>query len=288
MKDSSVLVSKVGITLRPSTTSLRNVFLKAKNILESHDINVMLDSASANTVDIIGTDFNEICEKCDVILTLGGDGTLISAIRRSIPYDKPILGINTGRLGFLTAFSVDKLDNFVSKLKIGDYVLKKQIILEGKITRNGTEKVLHCVNEFLISRNEQSSMIEILAYINGLHFNTYLCDGLIIGTPAGSTAYNISAGGAIVYPYNNNILLTPVCAHSLTQRPIVLNDEFSLEFRIKNESANIVVDGQNKIQFDSSDTVNIKVSNYKAKLIYDKDRNYFEILRDKFYWGKER
>lgn len=288
MESNPILINKIGISLRPYTISLKSIFLKIKDILEKNNINVMLDSISANMIGMHGVEFNQVCKDCDVILTLGGDGTLISTIRRSITYNKPILGVNTGRLGFLTAFNTNELEDFIVKLKNGDYMLQRQILLEGTLIKDCNNQIIHCVNEFLIARNETSNMIEILAYINGLHFNTYLCDGLIIGTPAGSTAYNISAGGAIVYPYNSNILLTPVCAHSLTQRPIVLSDEFHLEFVLKNSNANIVVDGQDKISFNEGDKFCIKVSNYKAKLIYSKNRNYFEVLRDKFHWGRER
>lgn len=280
-------IKSVGIVLRPSTLYLEDVFINIKQLLKANQIESILDNNSINELGIESVNFNNICNSCDAILTLGGDGTLISVIRRSLIYQKPILGINMGRLGFLTAFSLDGLSNFAGKLKEGRYLIQNQLILEGNLstTNNTYKNPIYCVNEFLISRRDVSGIIEIIARVNDVLFNTYLCDGLIIGTPAGSTAYNISAGGAIVYPYTNNVLLTPVCAHSLTQRPIVLNDTFNLEFELKSGIANIIIDGQEIIPFTKGDKFNVKVSTYKARLIYDENRNYFKMLREKFNWG---
>ena len=147
------------------------------------------------------------------------------------------------------------------------------------------DKKLYCANEFLISKRDISGMIKIIAKINGKHFNTYFSDGLIIGTPAGSTAHNVSAGGSIVYPYNKNILLTPICPHSLTQRPLVLSDEFTLDFELQDSKGNIVIDGQEILPFNENDRLRVFVSPYSASLIYDRDRDYFGILREKFNWG---
>lgn len=277
-----IKISKVGICLRPSTPQLSSLYCSLKEIAEKNSIEVQIDSISAQMIGVNGIDFGDLCKWCDILITLGGDGTLISTIRKAFLYSKPILGINTGRLGFLTAININEIEDFILKLKNGDYIIKSQILLEGNLNN---DKKLYCANEFLISKRDISGMIKIVAKINGKHFNTYFSDGLIIGTPAGSTAHNVSAGGAIIYPYNKNILLTPICAHSLTQRPLVLNDEFTLDFELQDSKGNIVIDGQEILPFCQNDRFRVFVSSYSASLIYDKNRDYFGILRDKFNWG---
>lgn len=277
-----IKVSKIGICIRPSTPQLSSLYFSLKDIANRNNIEVNIDSISAQMIGIYGIDFDDLCKWCDVLITLGGDGTLISTIRRSFVYAKPILGINTGRLGFLTAIGKDDIEDFIVKLKNGDYSIQSQILLEGELN---SDKKIYCANEFLISKRDISGMIKIVAKINGKHFNTYFSDGLIIGTPAGSTAHNVSAGGAIVYPYNKNVLLTPICAHSLTQRPLVLSDEFVLDFELQDSIGNIIIDGQEILPFNENDRLRIFVSPYSASLIYDKDRDYFAVLREKFNWG---
>ena len=228
------------------------------------------------------------------MVSIGGDGTLISLIRHSIDFNKPIFGVNMGRVGFLTSIQINELSDFLSKLKRGDFALYSHLLLKGEIIgeSNSTNpnapqnpQTLRCVNEFLITKQNISGMISIEAKINGKYFNTYRADGLIIGTPTGSSAYNISAGGPIVYPYNRNILLTPVCAHSLTQKPLILNDEFSLEFAVSEGRAKIIIDGQDIIDFLQGAKFCVSILDKNAHLIYDKARDYFAVLREKFGWG---
>lgn len=277
-------VRKIGVILRPSTPSLGDIYFKLKEIAKQNDIEINIDSISGGMIGVYGIEFSKLCDWCDILVTLGGDGTLISTLRRSFFYNKPTLGINTGRLGFLTAIVLEELSIFMKKLKNGQYVIQSQMLLEGEFSGFDNKK-LYCVNEFLISKQDISGMIKIVAKINGKHFNTYFSDGLIIGTPAGSTAYNISAGGAVVYPYTRNILITPICAHSLTQRPLILSDEFVLEFELQDSRANLVIDGQEILPFNEYDKLKICSSKNNSLLIYDKKRDYFEILRQKFNWG---
>lgn len=354
----SFKVSKIGVLLRPSTPSLKAIYDDFKAIAQKNDIEVRISSDSAAMIGISGSEFKEMCAWCDIIVSFGGDGTLISSLRKALPFNKAILGINTGRLGFLTAIGLSELDDFVLKLKMGDFAICKIMPLNAEIhTKNRVVKLL-CINEFIISKKDIAGMIKIAAKINGKFFNSYFGDGLIIGTPAGSTAYNISAGGAIVYPYNRNIILTPICAHSLTQKSLILNDSFELEFSLqeyldlqysksfeksktnikqdfnlngynlvvskdfiisqvsnldsaskhidadimdsnskdskdfnikdstsKDSNASIVVDGQDVFEFNMNDRLVIKAASQNALLIYDKNRDYFEVLREKFSWG---
>lgn len=274
-------INHIGVLLRPNTPSLLDAYKFFVNITEKHNIKVTIEYNSANMIGKNGVIFDELCKESDVLVSIGGDGTLISLIRKSIAYNKPIFGINMGRLGFLTSIHIDELDDFLVKLRSGDYAIYSHMLLEGNLG----DKELFCVNEFLISKSDIAGMISINAKINDKYFNTYRSDGLIIGTPTGSSAYNISAGGSIVYPYNRNILLTPVCAHSLTQKPLILNDMFDLEFNVQGGNARLLIDGQDILNFSKTDTLKVRASNKNARLIYSNKRDYFEVLREKFNWG---
>ncbi len=295
MEQKAVLVDKIGVFLRPNTPTLKDSFALFVRIANDFGIEIALEANSAEMIgESNGIRFAELCAWSDVLVSIGGDGTLISLIRHSIDFNKPIFGVNMGRVGFLTAIQIDELSDFLSKLKRGDFALYSHLLLKGEIISesNSTNpnapqnpQTLRCVNEFLITKQNISGMISIEAKINGKYFNTYRADGLIIGTPTGSSAYNISAGGPIVYPYNRNILLTPVCAHSLTQKPLILNDEFSLEFAVSEGRAKIIIDGQDIIDFPQGAKFCVSILDKNAHLIYDKARDYFAVLREKFGWG---
>lgn len=295
MEQKAVLVDKIGVFLRPNTPTLKDSFALFVRIANDFGIEIALEANSAEMIgESNGIRFAELCAWSDVLVSIGGDGTLISLIRHSIDFNKPIFGVNMGRVGFLTAIQIDELSDFLSKLKRGDFALYSHLLLKGEIISesNSTNpnapqnpQTLRCVNEFLITKQNISGMISIEAKINDKYFNTYRADGLIIGTPTGSSAYNISAGGPIVYPYNRNILLTPVCAHSLTQKPLILNDEFSLEFAVSEGNAKIIIDGQDIIDFPQGAKFCVSILDKNAHLIYDKARDYFAVLREKFGWG---
>lgn len=283
-------LQKVGIVLRPSSPELKGVFLQVCEELNNAGIEVSLESISGGMIELLGRDFSYIATQCDALFSLGGDGTLISMLRRAFEYRLPCMGINTGRLGFLTAIMPDNLKSFIPNLKSGDYTLQNHLVLQAKVYNTQTQQeAMHtfiAINEFLISKHDLSGMVSIDAHIDGKHFNTYGCDGLIIGTPTGSTAYNISAGGSVIYPYCRNILLTPIAPHSLTQCPLVLNDEFVLEFRPK-QRAKLIIDGQEMIDIMPFHKVQIQALKQSAMLIYPRTRDYFNVLKEKFKWGDE-
>ncbi|WP_343217633.1 NAD(+)/NADH kinase [Helicobacter sp. 13S00477-4] len=279
-------ILKVGTLLRPSTPTLKESFLQIKEVFETQGIEVMLESISAGMIGFRGMDFELMCQEVDALLSLGGDGTLISALRRSYGYKIPAFGINTGHLGFLTAIGPSEAKEFGCMLTSGNYAIDEHMMLEGIIQTDKGEKRFYVLNEVLISKKNISGMLKIYAKIAKEIFNVYYVDSLIVGTPTGSTAYNISAGGAVVYPFCRNILLTPISAHSLTQRPMVLSDEFMLEFSVEDDCV-LVVDGQEILQMQKNDILFISPASLSAKLIQKKSRSYFRILKEKFKWGEE-
>lgn len=283
MQSHNLAIQTLGVFLRPATPTLKDYFLEFQTQAEQLGLRVVLDSISAEMIGMCGLEMEELCLESDVLVSIGGDGTLISTARRSLSYHKPILGINMGRLGFLTDLQKDAVYAFLPHLKSGNYNIAHHMMLEGKIKDN---KSFFALNDIILTRVNDASMIYLDAYIDGEYFNTYYGDGLIIATPTGSTAYNIGAGGAVVYPFSENILLTPICPHSLTQRPLILPSAFEIAVKLgKPGSCSIVVDGQENKPLDFGEQIIIRSKKDAVCLIHSPHWNYFKILKEKFHWG---
>lgn len=275
-------IKTAGIILRPSSPELKSTYLKIKELFQNADIEILLEDNSANMISLKGFPLEELCHKVDFLISVGGDGTLLSVVRKSFKYDKPVLGINLGTLGFLTDISMDQLPKFIEDLKNNVYKIDSRMMVEGSVNLNK----FVAFNDIVISRKSISSMIKISAKIDGKHFNTYFGDGVIISTPTGSTAYNLSVGGPIVYPLTEAFIVTPVAPHSLTQRPLVMPADFEIEFIITdNQGAVVIVDGQDIYEVEQNQSIKIRIASKKAKMIHRIQRNYFEVLNEKLRWG---
>ncbi|BAF69884.1 NAD(+)/NADH kinase [Nitratiruptor sp. SB155-2] len=274
----------VGVVIKPGGSDLKGVYKKIKKIFEKEHIRVEIDKASAQIIgEKDGHSFDELCKKCDMLLSLGGDGTLISVARRSYAHHKPVLGVNVGTLGFLTDIRPDQVEDFVKKLKKGEYRIDERMMIEISIL--GKREKIVAFNDVVVTRPAVSKMIYIDAVSNDVLLNSYYGDGLIISTPTGSTAYNLSAGGPVVYPFTEAIVFTPICPHSLTQRPLVLPSDFEIKVTTKSKSALLVIDGQDMYEFTPEDIVLVRKAPVGAKLIHRVERNYFNVLREKLGWG---
>ncbi len=275
-------IKSAGIILRPSSPELKETYLKIKALFEEANIDIYLEDNSANMISLKGYSLEELCQKVDFLISVGGDGTLLSVVRKSFKFDKAVLGINLGTLGFLTDISMEQLPDFIENLKKGIYKIDNRMMVEGSVNLNK----FVAFNDIVISRKSISSMIKIEGKIDGKHFNSYFGDGIIISTPTGSTAYNLSVGGPIVYPLTEAFIVTPVAPHSLTQRPLVMPADFEIEFKIiDNQGAVVIVDGQDIYEVEQNQTIKIKIANKKAKMIHRIQRNYFEVLNEKLRWG---
>lgn len=279
-------IKKVGVILRPSTPELKSSFFKLEKIFNKYKIEVYIDSISGGMIDVMGMEFEILCQQCDILLTLGGDGTLISVVRRSFNYDIPVLGVYAGNLGFLADVSMDELDDFVANLACGKYRIDERAVLEANLTKNGHEIKMYAFNDVVLTRPSISNMITIETLVDGKAFNTYYGDGVVVSTPTGSTAYNLSAGGPVLFPLTNVFALTPICPHSLTQRPVVLPGTFSIEMKTPNNRALMIIDGQDMHEFEQGDSVHIKLATKTAKLIHREEFNYFDVLKQKLNWGE--
>ncbi|SFV58204.1 NAD kinase [hydrothermal vent metagenome] len=280
-------IKTVGFILKPDAPEIKPLYKKIASQIESKGIKVLIASKSAKMIDEEGIDFNEMCEVSDFLISLGGDGTLLSLVRRSYGYHKPVLGINAGNLGFLADISIDEVELFFDNLLKGNYRIDDRMMIEGFVeSKDGHIEKFFAFNDVVISRWAISKMVSINAYINGDWFNTYRGDGLIISTPTGSTAYNLAVGGPIIYPLTQAFIMTPISPHSLTQRPIVVPADLTIELNSSDDIAIVVIDGQDNYKLYNGDKLVIKGAVKGAKLLHKKERNYFSVLREKLSWGE--
>lgn len=285
-------VRKVGIILRPQSTHIKPIFMDIQRQLEAVGMQVMLEYSSARMLELRDSiesyEIGHICANADMLLSIGGDGTLLSVARQSYGSNVPILGINSGRLGYLTIALPHEMDTIIPRIKSGDYAIRQHLMLEGYVQESMRLEIMRplvALNEFLLSRAGFSSMLEIEASINGVLFNHYRLDGLLVATPTGSSAYNVSAGGSLVYPNCRNVLLTPICAHSLTQRPLILDDSFTIEFKFKT-TGTLTCDGQQRISVPEGSVICIRAAAHNAHLVELTPNFYFIRLREKLGWGQ--
>lgn len=276
-------VHKIGLVSRLNT-DLKSDILKLKTIFDKRQIELLLAKDCAKSFDLKSYELDELFEKSDFIISLGGDGTLISLCRKAYQFEKALLGIHAGRLGFLTDFTINEAEAFFDEFFEGKFRVEEPFLLDIILQNHKGEAFEKTAfNDVVFSRTQKHSMAHIEVLRNGKIFNEYYGDGLILATPAGSTAYNLSANGPIIYTLAEVFLLTPVCSHSLTQRPIVLPKGFELEVRA--QDCSFFIDGQECFEAKDYASIKIRLSDKKVKLLHPKSRDYFQILKEKLRWG---
>jgi NAD+ kinase len=225
----------------------------------------------------------------EMIIVLGGDGTLLSVARQVWNRDIPILGVNLGGLGFLTEVHLEELYPVLESVLNGEYETDERDVLSASVIRNGVRIVEFIVmNDAVINKGALARIIDLETTFNGQYLNTFQSDGLIISTPTGSTAYNLSAGGPIVYPSLHTLIITPICPHTLTNRPIVIPDDVEVRVVLKSKQQEVILtlDGQQGFPLEYEDVVEVKKAAGRILLIRSSYRNYFELLRQKLKWGE--
>jgi len=225
----------------------------------------------------------------EMILVLGGDGTLLSVARLVGDQGVPILGVNLGGLGFLTEITLQELYRVLERVVQGDFVTDERVVLNATVIRKGERMAEFIVlNDAVINKGALARIIDIETTINGEYLTTFKSDGLIISTPTGSTAYNLSAGGPIVYPSLHCIILTPICPHTLTNRPIMIPDDVEIRAALKTKQQEVILtlDGQQGFPLEVEDVVEVKKAEGRILLIKSPYRHYFEVLREKLKWGE--
>ncbi|HNP17573.1 MAG TPA: NAD kinase [Fulvivirga sp.] len=229
-----------------------------------------------------GDDLNSL----NALITLGGDGTLLDAITHVGDKNVPILGVNTGRLGFLATTARENIDSALRDLLEGKYSLDVRSLIALEVNDKLFNGFNFALNDFAIRKKDSTSMIVVNAYINGEFLNSYWADGVIVSTPTGSTGYNISCGGPLVLPHSDNFIITPVSPHNLTVRPIVVPDKSKLSFTIEGRGKNFLVSLDSRLAtVDDSIELKVQKADFTIKLIQLEDNNYFKTLRQKLNWG---
>ena len=227
-------------------------------------------------------------EPLDLVVVLGGDGTLLKAARLYGHQEAPILGVNLGGLGFLTEISLDELRLLFERILQGDYQTENRMVLTAGIIREGeVHPVIPFLNDVVINKGAVARIIDLETSIGGQFLTSYRGDGLIVATPTGSTAYNLSAGGPILHPALKTILLTPICPFTLTNRPIILQDDAVIDIRLGTKASEVwlTFDGQVGYPLNAGDLVRVQKAVKSIRLIKTPFKNYFEILRTKLKWG---
>ena len=231
----------------------------------------------------------ELSRSVDLILVLGGDGTMIATARMIGDAEVPVIGVNYGGLGYLAEFRIEELFSALTAILEGNYKLEARVMLSVEL-RRGEELVTRnrVLNDVVMNKSALARIIEIETHLNEQFVNSFRADGLIVSTPTGSTAYNLSAGGPVIYPSMNAIVITPICPFTLSNRPIVVPDVSVIEVRLMTEKEDVALtlDGQVGFPLRAGDRVVIRKSRTTFNLVQPANRNYFDLLRDKLRWGR--
>ena len=289
-------IKRVGIVVKPHQPEALETLCGVVKWLSERSISLVggpeldheqVEHQTGCAVEVV--DPEKLSHSVDLMLVLGGDGTMIATARMLGDSEVPVLGVNYGGLGYLTEFRIEELYPALESILAGNYILEKRVMLAVQLKR-GEEKVTNnrVLNDIVINKSALARIIEIEAYLNQQFVNSFRADGLIVSTPTGSTAYNLSAGGPVIFPSMNAVVITPICPFTLSNRPIVVPDESLIELRLitQTEDVSLTLDGQAGFPLNSEDQVVIRKSKTTFNLVQPMNRNYFDVLRDKLRWGR--
>jgi len=282
-------MKRIGIYVKRNHTAAVKLAREVMEWLQQRSIEVYLEEPLAADMGLgKGYPGGAIPPLVDLIMVLGGDGTLISVARQVGEMRVPILGVNLGSLGFLTEITLQELYPVLEEVTRGQFNVSHRIMLDATVRRDGKSagrfKVL---NDVVINKGALARIIDMKAFVDDDYLTTFRADGLIISTPTGSTAYNLSAGGPIVYPGLQCLVISPICPHMLTNRPIIVSDNATvrIEVQFHDEEVMFTADGQVGMPLRGGDVVEVRKSRNSTLLVKSPTKNYFEVLRTKLHWG---
>lgn len=284
----------IGIVGNSLKKDIAKVVLSLINILKEKKVefyisNSLVNICSENTLQYERNKFlpnDKLAKESDIIISIGGDGTMLTTAYKAHLYNKPVVGVNFGKLGFLTEVDVKDIDFLINELLNDKYTIEERMVLIGECNKKN-EIVNYAINDLVIEKGGWSKMIEIRIDVDDEYVTTFAADGIIIATPTGSTGYSLSCGGPIVSPKSNVITLSPISPHTLSMRPLVLDSNQKIKIIANSQFKNIQInsDGQRVIEYQPPIEVNIKKSERPFKLVRLSSKSYFEILRNKLLWG---
>jgi NAD+ kinase len=285
-------VKRVGIIARLDRAEAAGVVAALADWLTQHDLIPIVEKDTAALVPTLSgaavAAKPELPSQCDLIVVLGGDGTLLSVARLVGDLGVPILGVNLGGLGFLTATTLEELFPAMDRVLAGEIVLDDRMMLVAQVLRRGERLTGYvALNDVVITKSAMSRIINLSVSVESQHATSYRADGLIISTPTGSTAYSLSAGGPILFPTMDAIVLTPICSHTLTNRPIVLPGSQRIEVTLQtDQDVMLTLDGQVGLALREHDTVEVRQAAARIRLVRFPHKDFFSVLRAKLKWGE--
>jgi NAD+ kinase len=284
-------IKRVGIISKPKKSEIREVVPPLIRWLREREVEACIDKETGTILESTEKCLtrNEMPGQVDLLIVLGGDGTLLATARALNRKPVPILAVNLGGLGFLTVITLEELYPTLEEVLGGNFRSERRVQLEGELIR-ADEAITSflALNDVVLNKGAIARILDFDLRVNGQFISTYKSDGLIVSTPTGSTAYSLAAGGPIIVPTVEAFIVTPICAHTLTNRPLVLPDSVNIEVEVKSqrEAAYLTVDGQVGIASYSEDVVSLKKAHSYVELIQPADKHYFQILQHKLKWGE--
>lgn len=284
---------KFAVVANPQKYSVKDPFVNLLNWSDDHEVQVFFSSdlqelyrGEEHNSAVVADSEEAAIDQADIIVVLGGDGTMLYTARLMKNIPKPILGVNTGRLGFMANTQKDNLEQALEYLLEENYRIEKRYLLEAEDNQGN---IYHALNEFLFSKKDSTSMVNVSAEYDGMFINNYWADGLIVASPTGSTAYNLSSSGPIVMPNTNVMVVTPINPHTLTTRPLVLASDKYLKITVEKQDHEVLFSYDGRINEINSYPFEVKIkrSNFTIGLIELPHQNYFDTLRNKLMWGMD-
>ncbi|GBE03361.1 MAG TPA: NAD(+)/NADH kinase [Nitrospirae bacterium] len=279
---------KIGIIAKKGEPEAVKAVVEFLKCLKGREFKFYIESELASLINVKGHPVKDIPARSDIIIVFGGDGTLLGVARLVGSRGTPILGVNLGGLGFITELGRDEICENIDMVFSEECCFEERIMLLADVYR-GRKKIAQqsALNDIVLNKSALARMLELDLDIDGQYVSSFRADGLVISTPTGSTAHSLSAGGPILYPTLETFLITPICPHTLTSRPIVLPDTLNIEIHIKRgEDAYLTLDGQVGVPMETNDRIKIKKADYKARFLTLHDRDYFKVLRTKLKWSE--
>jgi NAD+ kinase len=266
-----------------------NILRDLLSWLKDKGADVYMEESVAGTHPVKSCTTDELSSAVEMVVVLGGDGTMLRAARLMAGKDVPLVGVNLGGLGFITEVSKEEIYDTLEKILKGDCRKEKRMMLQAQVMRGGEKTAdFMALNDIVINKGTLARLIDLQTIVDGNHVNQFKADGIIAATPTGSTAYSLSAGGPILHPSLRGIIITPICPHMLTNRPIVLSDDVKIEIALRSESEGVYLtyDGQEGFSMKKDDVVVIKKSPFTTTLLAPTNSDHFQVLREKLKWGE--
>ncbi len=291
----STSIRTIGIIGKYGAPALTATLGSLTEFLGQHNIRILLDAHSADGLHGNGTEITDrdaLATQSDLVVVIGGDGTFLDAARSVGPSGTPLLGVNLGRLGFMTDVTRDDMLRTMGEVLEGRYHREQRFFIDGAVIRDGKRLELqHALNDVVITKRDVARMIEFDTFVDGHFVSNHRADGLVVATPTGSTAYALSGGGPVLKPTLEALALVPICPHTLSDRPIVVDASSEIEIRLSENNANpaqATWDGQFSIALENGDSIRIHRARKGLTLLHPQNYDYFAILRDKLHWGRDQ